>query len=103
MIYITVVGLLSAVCLYKGITDRQVFQDRDDFDKRKGVLLSSKAVYYRRRKVVVYQVLIGTYDDEGNPVVFIEKIPDFIFWAMEKNDKWSVVMYKGRPAALIKG
>lgn len=103
LLYITVLALLNAVCLYKGIADRQVFQDRDTFDKRKGVLLRSKAVYYRRRKPVFYRVLIGTYDNEGNPVVFIGGIPDFVFWAMERNDKWSVVMYKGRPAALIKG
>lgn len=102
-VYLAVLGLFSAICLYKGITDRTVFHDTDDFNKRKGVLLRSKAVYYRHRKPITYEVLIGTYDDDRKPVVFAEKIPDFIFWAIEKNDKWSVVMYKGRPAAIIKG
>lgn len=105
-VYIVVLAALSAVCLYKGIKHMQVFRDSGDFNKRNGVLLKYKEMRFSNRtyrSVLKYQVLIGTYDDEENPIVFRTTIPDFVFRAVQKNDKWSVVMYQGRPAGIIKG
>lgn len=106
VIYIAVLAALSAVCLYKGIKHIQVFRDSGDFNKRNGVLLKYKEIRFSNRtykSISQYQVLIGTYDDEENPIVFKTTIPDFVFRAIQKNDKWSVVMYQGRPAGIIKG
>lgn len=106
VIYIVVLAALSAVCLYKGIKHMQVFRDSGDFNKRNGVLLKYKEMYFSNRTykgTSVYQVLIGTYDDEKNPIVFRTTLPELIFRAIQKNDKWSVVMYQGRPAGIIKG
>ena len=105
VIYIAVLAALSAVCLYKGIKHMQVFRDSGDFNKRNGVLLKYKEMRFSNRtykSVSRYQVLIGTYDDEKNPIVFRTTIPELIFRAIQKNDKWSVVMYQGRPASIIK-
>lgn len=106
VVYIAVPAALSAVCLYKGIKHMQVFRDSGDFNKRNGVLLKYKEMRFSNRtygSVSRYQVLIGTYDDEENPIVFRTTIPELIFRAIQKNDKWSVVMYQGRPAGVIKG
>lgn len=106
IVYIAVLAALSAVCLYKGIKHMQVFRDSGDFNKRNGVLLKYKEMRYSNRtygSVSRYQVLIGTYDDEKNPIVFRTTLPELIFRAIQKNDKWSVVMYQGRPAGVIKG
>lgn len=106
VVYIAVLAALSAVCLYKGIKHMQVFRDSGDFNKRNGVLLKYKEMYFSNRTykgTSIYQVLIGTYDDEKNPIVFRTTIPELIFRAIQKNDKWSVVMYQGRPAGIIKG
>lgn len=105
IVYIAVLAALSAVCLYKGIKHMQVFRDSGDFNKRNGVLLKYKEMRYSNRtygSVSRYQVLIGTYDDEKNPIVFRTTLPELIFRAIQKNDKWSVVMYQGRPAGVIK-
>ena len=104
-IYIAVLAALSAVCLYKGIKHMQVFRDFGDFNKRNGVLLKYKEMYFannRYKGTSLYQVLIGTYDDEKKPIVFRTTIPEIIFRTIQKNDKWSVVMYQGRPAGIIK-
>lgn len=106
IVYIAVLAALSAVCLYKGIKHMQVFRDSGDFSKRNGVLLKYKEMRYSNRtykSVSRYQVLIGTYDDEKKPIVFRTTLPELIFRAIQKNDKWSVVMYQGRPAGVIKG
>lgn len=106
IVYIAILAALSAVCLYKGIKHMQVFRDSGDFNKRNGVLLKYKEMRYSNRtykSVSRYQVLIGTYDDEKNPIVFRTTLPELIFRAIQKNDKWSVVMYQGRPAGVIKG
>lgn len=106
VVYIAILAALSAVCLYKGVRHRQVFRDSGDFDKRNGVLLKYKEMRFSNRtykSISMYQVLIGTYDDEKNPIVFRTTIPEVIFRAIQKNDKWSVVMYQGRPAGIIKG
>lgn len=105
-VYIAVLAALSAVCFYKGIKHMQVFRDFGDFNKRNGVLLKYKEMHVTNRTyktIIIYQVLIGTYDDEKSPIVFRTTIPDFVFRAIQKNDKWSVVMYQGRPAGIIKG
>lgn len=105
IVYIAILAALSAVCLYKGIKHMQVFRDSGDFNKRNGVLLKYKEMRYSNRtygSVSRYQVLIGTYDDEKNPIVFRTTLPELIFRAIQKNDKWSVVMYQGRPAGVIK-
>ncbi len=105
-VYIAVLAALSAVCLYKGIKHMQVFRDSGDFNKRNGVLLKYKEMYYGNRTyrgTLKYQMLIGTYDDEKNPIVFRTTTPESVFRAIQKNDKWSVVMYQGRPAGIIKG
>ena len=104
-IYIAMLAALSAVCLYKGIKHMQVFRDFGDFNKRNGVLLKYKEMYFannRYKGTSLYQVLIGTYDDEKKPIVFRTTIPEIIFRTIQKNDKWSVVMYQGRPAGIIK-
>lgn len=106
VVYIAILAALSAVCLYKGVKHLQVFQDSGDFNKRNGVLLKYKEIRFSNRtyrSISKYQVLIGTYDDEKNPIVFRTTIPEVIFRAIQKNDKWSVVMYQGRPAGIIKG
>lgn len=106
VVYIAVLAALSAVCLYKGIKHMQVFRDSGDFNKRNGVLLKYKEMRFSNRtygSVSRYQVLIGTYDDEKNPIVFRTTIHELIFRTIQKNDKWSVVMYQGRPAGIIKG
>lgn len=106
IVYIAILAALSAVCLYKGIKHMQVFRDSGDFNKRNGVLLKYKEMRYSNRtykSVSRYQVLIGTYDDEKTPIVFRTTLPELIFRAIQKNDKWSVVMYQGRPAGVIKG
>lgn len=105
VVYIAVLAALSAVCLYKGIKHMQVFRDSGDFNKRNGVLLKYKEMRFSNRtygSVSRYQVLIGTYDDEKNPIVFRTTIYELIFRTIQKNDKWSVVMYQGRPAGIIK-
>lgn len=106
-IYIAVVALLSAICLYKGVKNAKVFNNSDSFSKRKGILLKFKEIYVpgtsRIKGTMVYQVLIGTYDDEENPIVFRTEIPEFIFRAIQRNDKWYVIMYEGRAASIIKG
>ena len=105
VVYIAVLAALSAVCLYKGIKHMQVFRDFGDFNKRNGVLLKYKEMYFannRYKGTSLYQVLIGTYDDEKKPIVFRTTIPEIIFRTIQKNDKWSVVMYQGRPAGIIK-
>lgn len=106
-IYIAVVGLLSAICLYKGVKNKKVFSNPDSFSKRKGILLKFKEIYAPgvngRKGTMVYQVLIGTYDDEENPIVFRTEIPEFIFHAIRRNDKWYVIMYEGRVVSIIKG
>lgn len=106
VVYSAILAALSAVCLYKGVKHLQVFQDSGDFNKRNGVLLKYKEIRFSNRtyrSISKYQVLIGTYDDEKNPIVFRTTIPEVIFRAIQKNDKWSVVMYQGRPAGIIKG
>lgn len=106
VVYIAALAALSAVCLYKGIKHMQVFRDSGDFNKRNGVLLKYKEMYFSNRTykgTSVYQVLIGTYDDEKNPIVFRTTLPELIFRTIQKNDKWSVIMYQGRPAGIIKG
>lgn len=106
VVYIVVLATLSAVCFYKGIKDMQVFRNLEDFSKRNGVLLKWKEMYFSNRTyrgTTMFQVLIGTYDNEGRPIVFKTTIPEFIFRAIQNNDKWSVVMYRGRPASIIMG
>ena len=106
MVYIVVLAALSAVCLYKGIKDLQVFRNLEDFSKQNGVLLKWKEMYFSNRTyrgTTMFQVLIGTYDNEEKPIVFKTTIPEFIFRAIQNNDKWSVVMYRGRPASIIMG
>lgn len=106
VVYIVVLAALSAVCFYKGIKDMQVFRELEDFSKRNGVLLKWKEIYFSNRTyrgTTMFQVLIGTYDNEEKPMVFKTTIPEFIFRAIQNNDKWSVVMYRGRPASIIKG
>lgn len=105
-VYIVVLAALSAVCFYKGIKDMQVFRNLEDFSKRNGVLLKWKEMYFSNRTyrgTTMFQALIGTYDNEGRPIVFKTTIPEFIFRAIQNNDKWSVVMYRGRPASIIMG
>lgn len=106
VVYIVVLAALSAVCLYKGIKDLQVFRNLEDFSKQNGVLLKWKEMYFSNRTyrgTTMFQVLIGTYDNEEKPIVFKTTIPEFIFRAIQNNDKWSVVMYRGRPASIIMG
>lgn len=106
VIYIAVVGFLSAICLYKAVKNMEVFRNYDDFSKRNGVLLKYKVSWYvstAYKRPAIYTALVGTYDDEKNPIVFKVKIPREVFQVIEKNDKWSVVMYKGEPATVIKG
>lgn len=106
VVYIVVLAALSAVCFYKGIKDMQVFRNLEDFSKRNGVLLKWKEMYFSNRTyrgTTMFQALIGTYDNEGRPIVFKTTIPEFIFRAIQNNDKWSVVMYRGRPASIIMG
>lgn len=106
VVYIVVLAVLSSVCFYKGIKDMQVFRELEDFSKRNGVLLKWKEIYFSNRTyrgTTMFQVLIGTYDNEEKPMVFKTTIPEFIFRAIQNNDKWSVVMYRGRPASIIKG
>lgn len=106
-LYIATVGLLSVLCLYRGVKNAKVFRNAGNFSKRNGILLGCKEIYVQgiqgQRGTTVYQVLIGTYDDKGIPIVFKTEIPEFIFKVMQRNDKWSVIMYQGRPACIIKG
>lgn len=101
-IYIAVVGIFSAVCLYKGVKNAKVFGNTDSFSKRKGILLKFKEIYVpgRPRGTTIYQVLAGTYDDEGKPIVFRTEVSEFVFHAIQ-NDAWYVIMYQGRPACII--
>ncbi|MDE6025095.1 MAG: hypothetical protein K2G45_06570 [Lachnospiraceae bacterium] len=106
LIYITALGLLSAICLYNGIKMTKVFNNHDSFSKRNGILLKYKELYFPVPRpgtnLLIYQVLIGTYDDNGKPIVFKTEINEFFFRAIQRNDTWSVIMYEGRPACIIK-
>lgn len=108
-IYIGVLIVLSAICFYKGIQNANVFNNPDNFNKRNGIILDFKKIRVPRgphgglKPFYVYRVFIATYDDEEKPIAFKTVIPEFLFKAIQKNDKWYVIMYKGRPATIIKG
>lgn len=101
LIYIGAAILLSLLCIYICTRKLCIFQNFDDFSKRNGIILQYKVKYYRKRKPAIYWALIGTYDDNRNPIVIKTEIPSVVFHPMLKNEKWSVVMYKERPAAII--
>lgn len=108
-IYMGVLIVLSAICFYKGILNAKVFNYPDNFSKRNGIILDFRKIRVPRgphgglKPFYVYRVFIATYDDEEKPIAFKTVIPEFLFNAIQKNDKWYVIMYKGRPATIIKG
>lgn len=107
LIYIAALGLPSAICLYKGIKNTKAFNNHDSFNKRIGVLLKYKEIVFlgtsKLRSINIYQILIGTYDDNGTPIVFKTKINEFFFRQIQRKNKWFVIMYDGRPACVIEG
>lgn len=101
LIYIGAAALLSLLCIFICRRKLCVFKNFKDFNKRNGIILQYKVKYYRKRKPAIYWAIIGTYDDNLKPIVIKTEIPSVVFHPMLKNEKWSVVMYKERSAAII--
>lgn len=94
-------GLIIFVCIKK----LHIFKNPDDFNKRNGIIIKYKVKYGVRsiafKRTYMYSVIIGTCDDNGNPIVFKMQMGQYRFDDIKKGNKWAVVMYKGRPATII--
>lgn len=95
--------------LRKAIVTLKVTKNPDNFIKKTGVILRKREVpyvsrtRYGLRKGEVHYATIGTYDDNGNLMIFETRI-DIVMFKFGENEElqWDIIFYKGKPVEIVR-
>ncbi|MBQ8924499.1 MAG: hypothetical protein IJ053_06855 [Lachnospiraceae bacterium] len=102
MFFLPIIFIVIDIKIY--FKNTSVFKNSKYYNKRNGVFLDYKIVLvpmYKGGTKEIYYVVVGTFNDNNEPIVAQIEVAYNVFNNIKNNLEWNIVMYNDKIAGIV--